>query len=78
MRRSLGRAQLFITSLLACPSLSIPIAAAILVGTVAGAWLVSHLGVITRLTTSYFLVAVGLSLWLGQRRGTSHTKGPER
>ena len=67
MRRSLGQKLLFITGMLVCPCLSIPIATAILGGTVAGGWFAHHVGLLTGLATGYFLAAVGLSLWLGLR-----------
>ncbi len=78
MRRPLGQTLLLITGILACPCLSIPIAAVLLSGTIAGAWWGSHVGLVTGLATGYFLTAVGMSLWLSLRHATFHPKEPER
>lgn len=78
MRRSLGQTLLLITGIIACPCVSIPVAVALLSGTVAGAWLGSHLGLLAGLATAYFLAAVGLSLWLSLRHVTPFPKEPER
>jgi hypothetical protein len=78
MRRSVGQIMLLITGLLACPCVSLPLGAALLSGTVAGAWMGKHLGVVTGLATGYFVAAVGLSLWLGLRHTAYPTQEEER
>lgn len=64
MRRQFVRTFLFVTGIITCPCLSIPLLVAVLSGTVGGAWLSSHLGLVTGLVTGYFLAAVGLALFL--------------
>ena len=74
MRRSLGQTLLLITGMLACPCLSIPLAAAFLGGTIASGWFARHVGLLTGLMTGYFLAAVGVSLWLSLRHSSLLTK----
>jgi hypothetical protein len=78
MRRSFGRTVLLITGLLACPCLSLPLGAALLSGTVAGAWMGTHIGLVAGLATRYFLAAVGMSLWLSLRHATLTGKDGEQ